>query len=159
MNVVDRPWPTIPMARLKKGLTIKKLIYDHTIYGFVTWCHEVGISTSISKLNHGGTCSMTTAKRIAKGLNIPFDSIFDVISRRQQTWGNRFGYKLKVKEFKALLANRKLTVCQAAERCGVTATSIYDYLNEEKVARFKTAVLISDALRVPIESIFQAQDY
>lgn len=64
-----------------------------------------------------------------------------------------------MKEFKALLAKRKLTVCQAAEKCGVTATCIYDYLNEEKVARFKTAVLISDALRVPIESIFQAQDY
>lgn len=47
----------------------------------------------------------------------------------------------------------------AAEICGVHFVTLYSYLRDEKVARFKTAVLIADGLKVPIETIFQVQDY
>lgn len=51
------------------------------------------------------------------------------------------------------------SIQDAAEICGVHFVTLYSYLRNEKVARFKTAVLIADGLKVPIETIFQVQDY
>ena len=88
-----------------------------------------------------------------------FNSIFKHTTIKQNSWGNRFGYKLKHDEFKALLIKRNLNVQGAAEICGVHFVTLYSYLRDEKVARFKTAVQIADGLKVPIETIFQVQDY
>ena len=151
--------PVIHMAVLRKGLDIKKLVYERTIYGFVAWCHEIGISPNIIKLNHGECCRVSTAELIAKNLRMSFNCLFKRTTIKQNSWGNRFGYRLKINEFKALLSKRKLTVKDAAEICGVHFVTLYSYLRNEKVARFKTAVLIADGLKVPIETIFQVQDY
>lgn len=153
------PQPVIQMAVLRKGLDLKELVYERTIYGFVTWCNEVGISPSIIKLNRGDCCRIATAELIAKSLKVSFNSIFKRTTVKQKTWGNRFGYRLKVNEFNALLSKRKLKVRNAAEICGIHYATLYSYLRNENVARFKTAVLIADGLNVPLETIFQVQDY
>lgn len=147
------------MAVLRKGLDIKKLVYERTIYGFVAWCHEIGISPNIVKLNRGDCCRVSTAEHIAKNLRMSFNCLFKRTTIKQNSWGNRFGYKLKHDEFKALLAKKKLNVRDAAEICGIHYVTLYTYLRNERVARFKTAVQIADGLRVPIETIFQVQDY
>lgn len=147
------------MAVLRKGLDLKKLVYERTIYGFVTWCNEVGISPRIIKLNRGDCCRVSTAEHIAKSLRMSFNCLFKRTTIKQNSWGNRFGYKLKHDEFKALLTKRKLNVQGAAEICGIHYVTLYTYLRNERVARFKTAVQIADGLRVPIETIFQVQDY
>lgn len=147
------------MAVLRKGFDIKQLVYERTPYGFVAWCQEIGISPNIVKLNRGECCRISTAELIAKNLRMSFNSIFKHTTIKQNSWGNRFGYKLKHDEFKALLTKRKLNVQGAAEICGVHFVTLYSYLRDEKVARFKTAVLIADGLKVPIETIFQVQDY
>lgn len=159
MKDYSGPQPVMHMAVLRKGLDLKKLVYERTPYGFVTWCHEVGISPRIIKLNRGDCCRISTAELIAKNLRMSFNSIFKHTTIKQNSWGNRFGYKLKHDEFKALLAKRKLNVQGAAEICGVHYVTLYCYLRNENVARFKTAVIIADALKVPIESVFQVQDY
>lgn len=155
----SRPQPVIHMAVLRKGFDIKQLVYERTPYGFVAWCQEIGISPNIVKLNRGECCRISTAELIAKNLRMSFNSIFKHTTIKQNSWGNRFGYKLKHDEFKALLTKRKLNVQGAAEICGVHFVTLYSYLRDEKVARFKTAVLIADGLKVPIETIFQVQDY
>lgn len=147
------------MAVLRKGLDLKELVYERTPYGFVTWCHEIGISPKIAKLNRGDCCRVSTAELIAKSLKVSFNSIFKRTTIKQNSWGNRFGYKLKRDEFNALLSKRKLNVQAAAEICGVHYVTLYSYLRSQNVARFRTAVQIADSLRVPIESIFQVQDY
>ena len=147
------------MAVLRKGFDIKKLVYERTTYGFVAWCHEIGISPNIVKLNRGDCCRVSTAEHIAKSLRMSFNSIFKRTTIKQNSWGNRFGYKLKHDEFKALLTKRKLNVRSAAEICGIHYVTLYTYLRNERVARFKTAVQIADGLKVPIETIFQVQDY
>ena len=147
------------MAVLRKGFDIKKLVYERTIYGFVAWCKEVGISPNIVKLNRGDCCRVSTAELIAKNLRMSFNCLFKRTTIKQNSWGNRFGYKLKHDEFKALLTKRKLNVRRAAEICGIHYVTLYTYLRNERVARFKTAVQIADGLRVPIEAIFQVQDY
>lgn len=159
MKDYSGPQPVIHMAVLRKGLDIKKLVYERTIYGFVAWCHEIGISPNIVKLNRGDCCRVSTAEHIAKSLRMSFNSIFKRTTIKQNSWGNRFGYKLKHDEFKALLTKRKLNVRSAAEICGIHYVTLYTYLRDERVARFKTAVQIADGLRVPIETIFQVQDY
>ena len=159
MKDYSGPQPVIHMAVLRKGLDIKKLVYERTIYGFVAWCHEIGISPNIVKLNRGDCCRVSTAEHIAKNLRMSFNSIFKRTTIKQNSWGNRFGYKLKHDEFKALLTKRKLNVRSAAEICGIHYVTLYTYLRNERVARFKTAVQIADGLRVPIETIFQVQDY
>lgn len=159
MKDYSGPRPVIHMAVLRKGLDIKKLVYERTIYGFVAWCHEIGISPNIVKLNRGDCCRVSTAELIAKNLRMSFNSIFKRTTIKQNSWGNRFGYKLKPDEFKALLAKRKLNLQGAAEICGIHYVTLYTYLRNERVARFKTAVQIADGLRVPIETIFQVQDY
>lgn len=159
MKDYSGPQPVIHMAVLRKGLDIKKLVYERTIYGFVAWCHEIGISPNIVKLNRGDCCRVSTAELIAKNLRMSFNSIFKRTTIKQNSWGNRFGYKLKHDEFKALLTKRKLNVRSAAEICGIHYVTLYTYLRNERVARFKTAVQIADGLRVPIETIFQVQDY
>ena len=151
--------PVIHMAVLRKGLDIKKLVYERTIYGFVAWCHEIGISPNIVKLNRGDCCRISTAEHIAKSLRMSFNCLFKHTTIKQNSWGNRFGYKLKHDEFKALLAKRNLNVQRAAEICGVHYVTLYTYLRNESVARFTTAVQIADSLKVPIETIFQVQDY
>lgn len=159
MKDYSGPQPVIHMAVLRKGLDIKKLVYERTIYSFVAWCHEIGISPNIVKLNRGECCRVSTAELIAKNLRMSFNSIFKRTTIRQNSWGNRFGYKLKHDEFKALLAKRGLNVQKAAEICGIHYVTLYTYLRNKSVARFKTAVIIADGLKVPIESIFQVQDY
>lgn len=159
MKDYSGPHPVIHMAVLRKGFDIKKLVYERTIYGFVAWCHEIGISPNIVKLNRGDCCRVSTAELIAKNLRMSFNSIFKRTTIKQNSWGNRFGYKLKHDEFKALLTKRKLNVRSAAEICGIHYVTLYTYLRNERVARFKTAVQIADGLRVPIETIFQVQDY
>lgn len=159
MKDYSGPQPVIHMAVLRKGLDIKKLVYERTIYGFVAWCHEIGISPNIVKLNRGDCCRVSTAEHIAKNLRMSFNSIFKRTTIKQNSWGNRFGYKLKHDEFKALLTKRKLNVRSAAEICGIHYVTLYTYLRNERVARFKTAVQIADGLKVPIETIFQVQDY
>ena len=159
MKDYSGPQPVIHMAVLRKGLDIKKLVYERTIYGFVAWCHEIGVSPNIVKLNRGDCCRVSTAEHIAKNLRMSFNSIFKRTTIKQNSWGNRFGYKLKHDEFKALLTKRKLNVQGAAEICGVHYVTLYTYLRGESVARFKTAVQIADGLKVPIETIFQVQDY
>lgn len=151
--------PVIHMAVLRKGLDIKKLVYERTIYGFVAWCHEIGISPNIVKLNRGECCRVSTAELIAKSLRMSFNCLFKRTTIKQNSWGDRFGYKLKHDEFKALLNKRKLNVQGAAEICGIHYVTLYTYLRNERVARFKTAVQIADGLKVPIETIFQVQDY
>lgn len=159
MKDYSGPQPVIHMAVLRKGFDIKKLVYERTIYGFVAWCHEIGVSPSIVKLNRGECCRVSTAELIAKNLRMSFNSIFKRTTIKQNSWGNRFGYKLKHDEFKALLTKRKLNVRSAAEICGIHYVTLYTYLRNERVARFKTAVQIADGLKVPIETIFQVQDY
>lgn len=159
MKDYSGPQPVIHMAVLRKGLDIKQLVYERTIYGFVAWCREVGIGPQIVKLNHGDCCRITTAELIAKSLRVSFNSIFKRTTIKQNSWGNRFGYRLKIDEFKALLSKRNLKVRDAAAICGVHYATLYSYLRDEKVARFKTAVLIADGLKVPIETIFRVQDY
>ena len=159
MKDYSGPQPVIHMAVLRKGLDIKKLVYERTIYGFVAWCQEIGISPNIVKLNRSDCCRVSTAELIAKNLRMSFNSIFKRTTIKQNSWGNRFGYKLKHDEFKALLTKRKLNVQGAAEICGIHYVTLYTYLRNERVARFKTAVQIADGLRVPIETIFQVQDY
>ena len=159
MKDYSGPQPVIHMAVLRKGLDIKKLVYERTIYGFVAWCHEIGISPNIVKLNRGDCCRVSTAELIAKNLRMSFNCLFKRTTIKQNSWGNRFGYKLKHDEFKALLTKRKLNVRSAAEICGIHYVTLYTYLRNERVARFKTAVQIADGLRVPIETIFQVQDY
>lgn len=159
MKDYSGPQPVIHMAVLRKGLDIKKLVYERTIYGFVAWCKEVGISPNIVKLNRGDCCRVSTAELIAKNLQMSFNCLFKRTTIKQNSWGNRFGYKLKHDEFKALLSKRKLNVRNAAEICGIHYVTLYTYLRDERVARFKTAVQIADGLRVPIETIFQVQDY
>lgn len=159
MKDYSGPQPVIHMAVLRKGLDIKKLVYERTIYGFVAWCHEIGISPNIVKLNRGDCCRVSTAEHIAKSLRMSFNCLFKRTTIKQNSWGNRFGYKLKHDEFKALLTKRKLNVRSAAEICGIHYVTLYTYLRNERVARFKTAVQIADGLRVPIETIFQVQDY
>ena len=88
-----------------------------------------------------------------------FNCLFKRTTIKQNSWGNRFGYKLKHDEFKALLAKRGLNVQKAAEICGVHYVTLYTYLRNKGVARFTTAVQIADSLKVPIETIFQVQDY
>ena len=155
----SRPQPVIHMAVLRKRFDIKQLVYERTPYGFVVWCQEIGISPNIVKLNRCECCRISTAELIAKSLRMSFNCLFKRTTIKQNSWGNRFGYKLKHDEFKALLAKRKLNVQGAAEICGVHYVTLYCYLRNENVARFKTAVIIADALNVPIESIFQVQDY
>ena len=147
------------MAVLRKGFDIKQLVYERTPYGFVTWCQEIGISPNIVKLNRGECCRISTAEFIAKKLRMSFNCLFKRTTIKQNSWGNRFGYRLKINEFNALLSKRKLKVKDVAEICGVHYVTLYSYLRNENVARFKTAVLIADGLRVPIETIFQVQDY
>lgn len=159
MKDYSGPQPVIHMAVLRKGLDIKKLVYERTIYGFVAWCHEIGISPNIVKLNRGDCCRVSTAELIAKNLRMSFNSIFKRTTIKQNSWGNRFGYKLKHDEFKAILTKRKLNVRSAAEICAIHYVTLYTYLRNERVARFKTAVQIADGLKVPIETIFQVQDY
>lgn len=159
MKDYSGPHPVMHMAVLRKGLDIKKLVYERTIYGFVAWCHEIGISPNIVKLNRGECCRVSTAELIAKNLRMSFNSIFKRTTIKQNSWGNRFGYKLKHDEFKALLTKRKLNVRSAAEICSIHYVTLYTYLRNERVARFKTAVQIADGLKVPIETIFQVQDY
>lgn len=159
MKDYSGPQPVIHMAVLRKGFDIKKLVYERTIYGFVAWCHEIGISPNIVKLNRGDCCRVSTAELIAKSLRMSFNSIFKSTTIKQNSWGNRFGYKLKHDEFKALLTKRKLNVRSAAEICGIHYVTLYTYLRNKSVARFKTAVQIADGLKVPIETIFQVQDY
>lgn len=159
MKDYSGPQPVIHMAVLRKGFDIKKLVYERTIYGFVAWCHEIGISPNIVKLNRGDCCRISTAQLIAKSLKVSFNSIFKRTTIKQNSWGNRFGYKLKHDEFKALLAKRGLNVQRAAEICGIHYVTLYTYLRNESVARFTTAVQIADSLKVPIETIFQVQDY
>lgn len=159
MKDYSGPQPVIHMAVLRKGLDIKKLVYERTIYGFVAWCHEIGISPNIVKLNRGDCCRVSTAEHIAKSLRMSFNCLFKRTTIKQNSWGNRFGYKLKHDEFKALLTKRKLNVRSAAEICGIHYVTLYTYLRNERVARFKTAVQIADGLKVPIETIFQVQDY
>jgi DNA-binding XRE family transcriptional regulator len=159
MKDYSGPQPVIHMAVLRKGFDIKKLVYERTTYGFVAWCHEIGISPNIVKLNRGDCCRVSTAEHIAKSLRMSFNSIFKRTTIKQNSWGNRFGYKLKHDEFKALLTKRKLNVRSAAEICGIHYVTLYTYLRNERVARFKTAVQIADGLKVPIETIFQVQDY
>ena len=159
MKDYSGPHPVMHMAVLRKGLDLKKLVYERTTYGFVTWCNEVGISPRIIKLNRGDCCRISTAELIAKSLRVSFNSMFKRTTIKQNSWGNRFGYRLKINEFKALLSKRKLNVQGAAEICGVHYVTLYSYLRNEKVARFKTPVLIADGLKVPIETIFQVQDY
>lgn len=159
MKDYSGPQPVIHMAVLRKGLDIKKLVYERTVYGFVAWCHEIGISPSIVKLNRGDCCRVSTAELIAKNLRMTFNCLFKRTTIKQNSWGNRFGYKLKHDEFKALLKKRNLNVQGAAEICGIHYVTLYTYLRNEGVARFKTAVQIADGLKVPIETIFQVQDY
>lgn len=159
MKDYSGPQPVIHMAVLRKGLDIKKLVYERTIYGFVAWCHEIGISPNIVKLNRGDCCRVSTAEHIAKSLRMSFNCLFKRTTIKQNSWGNRFGYKLKHDEFKALLTKRKLNVRSAAEICGIHYVTLYTYLRGESVARFKSAVQIADGLKVPIETIFQVQDY
>ena len=159
MKDYSGPQPVIHMAVLRKGIDIKKLVYERTIYGFVAWCHEIGISPNIVKLNRGDCCRVSTAEHIAKSLRMSFNCLFKRTTIKQNSWGNRFGYKLKHDEFKALLTKRKLNVRSAAEICGIHYVTLYTYLRNERVARFKTAVQIADGLKVPIETIFQVQDY
>lgn len=159
MKDYSGPQPVIHMAVLRKGFDIKQLVYERTIYGFVAWCKEIGISPSIVKLNRGDCCRVSTAELIAKNLRMSFNCLFKRTTIKQNSWGNRFGYKLKHDEFKALLSKRKLKVQDAAEICGIHYVTLYTYLRNERVARFKTAVQIADGLRVPIEIIFQVQDY
>lgn len=154
MKDYSGPQPVIHMAVLRKGLDIKKLVYERTIYGFVAWCHEIGISPNIVKLNRGDCCRVSTAEHIAKSLRMSFNCLFKRTTIKQNSWGNRFGYKLKHDEFKALLTKRKLNVRSAAEICGIHYVTLYTYLRNERVARFKTAVQIADGLKVPIETIF-----
>lgn len=151
--------PVIHMAVLRKGFDIKQLVYERTPYGFVAWCQEIGISPNIVKLNRGDCCRVSTAELIAKNLRMSFNCLFKRTTIKQNSWGNRFGYRLKINEFNALLSKRKLKVKDVAEICGVHYVTLYSYLRNENVARFKTAVLIADGLRVPIETIFQVQDY
>ncbi len=159
MKDYSGPQPVIHMAVLRKGFDIKQLVYERTPYGFVTWCQEIGISPNIVKLNRGECCRISTAELIAKKLRMSFNCLFKRTTIKQNSWGNRFGYKLKHDEFKALLAKRKLNVQKAAEICGIHYVTLYTYLRNKSVARFKTAVIIADGLKVPIESIFQVQDY
>ena len=159
MKDYSGPQPVIHMAVLRKGFDIKKLVYERTIYGFVAWCHEIGISPNIVKLNRGDCCRVSTAEHIAKSLRMSFNCLFKRTTIKQNSWGNRFGYKLKHDEFKALLTKRKLNVRSAAEICGIHYVTLYTCLRSERVARFKTAVQIADGLKVPIETIFQVQDY
>ena len=159
MKDYSGPQPVIHMAVLRKGFDIKQLVYEKTPYGFVAWCQEIGISPNIVKLNRGECCRISTAELIAKKLRMSFNCLFKRTTIKQNSWGNRFGYKLKHDEFKALLANRGLNVQKAAEICGIHYVTLYTYLRNKGVARFKTAVIIADALKVPIESIFQVQDY
>lgn len=159
MKDYSGPQPVIQMAVLRKGLDIKQLVYERTIYGFVDWCKEIGISPNIVKLNRGDCCRVSTAELIAKNLRMSFNCLFKRTTIKQNSWGNRFGYRLKHDEFKALLSKRKLKVQDAAEICGIHYVTLYTYLRNERVARFKTAVQIADGLRVPIETIFQVQDY
>lgn len=159
MKDYSGPQPVIHMAVLRKGFDIKKLVYERTIYGFVAWCKEIGISPNIVKLNRGDCCRVSTAELIAKNLRMSFNCLFKRTTIKQNSWGNRFGYKLKHDEFKALLSKRKLNVRDAAEICGIHYVTLYTYFRDERVARFKTAVQIADGLRVPIETIFQVQDY
>lgn len=159
MKDYSGPHPVMQMAVLRKGIDLKELVYERTIYGFVTWCNEVGISPRIIKLNRGDCCRIATAELIAKNLRVSFNSIFKRTTIKQNSWGNRFGYRLKINEFNALLSKRKLKVKDAAEICGVHYVTLYSYLRSENVARFKTAVLIANGLRVPLETIFQVQDY
>lgn len=159
MKDYSGPQPVIHMAVLRKGFDIKKLVYERTIYGFVAWCHEIGISPNIVKLNRGDCCRVSTAELIAKSLRMSFNCLFKRTTIKQNSWGNRFGYKLKHDEFKALLTKRKLNVRSAAEICGIHYVTLYTYLRNERVAMFKTAVQIADGLKVPIETIFQVQNY
>lgn len=159
MKDYSGPQPVIHMAVLRKGFDIKKLVYERTIYGFVAWCHEIGISPNIVKLNRGECCRVSTAELIAKSLRMSFNCLFKRTTIKQNSWGNRFGYKLKYDEFKALLTKRKLNVQGAVEICGIHYVTLYTYLRNKSVARFKTAVQIADGLKVPIETIFQVQDY
>lgn len=159
MKDYSRPQPVIHMAVLRKGFDIKQLVYERTIYGFVDWCHEIGISPNIVKLNRGDCCRISTAEHIAKNLRMSFNCLFKRTTIKQNSWGNRFGYKLKHDEFKALLTKKKLNVQGAAEICGIHYVTLYTYLRNKSVARFKTAVQIADGLKVPIETIFQVQDY
>lgn len=147
------------MAVLRKGFDIKQLVYERTPYGFVAWCQEIGISPNIVKLNRGDCCRVSTAEHIAKNLRMSFNCLFKRTTIKQNSWGNRFGYRLKINEFNALLSKRKIKVKDVAEICGVHYVTLYSYLRNGNVARFKTAVLIADGLRVPIETIFQVQDY
>lgn len=159
MKDYSGPQPVIHMAVLRKGFDIKQLVYECTPYGFVAWCQEIGISPNIVKLNRGECCRISTAELIAKKLRMSFNCLFKRTTIKQNSWGNRFGYKLKHDEFKALLAKRGLNVQKAAEICGIHYVTLYTYLRNKSVARFKTAVIIADGLKVPIESIFQVQDY
>lgn len=159
MKDYSGPHPVMHMAVLRKGLDLKELVYERTPYGFVAWCQEIDISPNIVKLNRGECCRISTAELIAKKLRMSFNCLFKRTTIKQNSWGNRFGYKLKHDEFKALLAKRGLNVQKAAEICGIHYVTLYTYLRNKSVARFKTAVIIADGLKVPIESIFQVQDY
>lgn len=159
MKDYSGPQPVIHMAVLRKGFDIKQLVYERTPYGFVAWCQEIGISPNIVKLNRGECCRISTAELIAKKLRMSFNCLFKRTTIKQNSWGKRFGYKLKHDEFKSLLAKRKLNVQGAAEICGIHYVTLYTYLRNKSVARFKTAVQIADSLKVPIETIFQVQDY
>lgn len=159
MKDYSGPQPVIHMAVIRKGFDIKQLVYERTPYGFVAWCHEIGISPNIIKLNRGECCRISTAELIAKKLRMSFNCLFKRTTIKQNSWGNRFGYKLKSDKFKALLAKRGLNVQGAAELCGIHYVTLYTYLRNKSVARFKTAVIIADGLKVPIESIFKVQDY
>ena len=153
--------PIIPMMRLKSNFDLKKLIYGNTPYGLCSFAEVIGVNPmTLVKISKHLPVRICTARLVAKGLGQRMDFLFDQCSIQQKTWGNRFGYRMKPEVFRKVLADKGLSIQDAAEMCGMHYTTIYSHLKGmNKSMSFSKAVILADNLNVDIGLIFDFSQY
>lgn len=153
--------PIIPMMRLRRNFDLKQLIYDNTPYGLCSFSEVLGVSsTTLVKISQYLPVRIGTARIVAKGLGQQLDSLFEQCSIQQKTWGNRFGYRIKPKVFRKVLADKGMSIKDIAEKCGMHYGTLYSHLSgKNKSMSFSKAVILADMLNIDIGLIFDFSQY
>lgn len=153
--------PIIPMMRLRRNFDLKQLIYDNTPYGLCSFSETIGISTTTAvKISQYQPVRVSTARLVAKALDQRVDFIFEQCSIMQKTWGNRFGYRIRPKVFRKVLADKGMSIKDIAEKCGMHYGTLYSHLSgKNKSMSFSKAVILADMLNIDIGLIFDFSQY
>ena len=153
--------PIIPMMRLRRNFDLKQLIYDNTPYGLCSFSEVLGVSsTTLVKISQYLPVRIGTARIVAKGLGQQLDFLFEQCSIQQKTWGNRFGYRIRPKVFRKVLADKGLSIKDIAEKCGMHYVTLYSHLSgKNKSMSFSKAVILADTLNIDIGLIFDFSQY